>query len=242
MVAVMFGVYDMTTVSIHQPTYLPWAGFFQKLHESEIFIVLDNVQLPKNSGSWVNRTRVLVDGSSRWLTVPLSRPSGFQQINEARQVDDTWKKQHRESIHQWYKKSPYYSTLSKFLDELFNLETSHICEINLEVIQLILNQMESSDFTKIVLSSSLPVHSSSTQRLVDLVSQVGGTKYLCGRGSEGYLDHKIFESAGIELEYQKFVEHQRPQLGVTDFVEGLSIIDSLLMVGPEETSRIIQNC
>jgi hypothetical protein len=239
-VAVMFGVDEMTTVSIHQPTYLPWAGFFQKLHECEIFIVLDNVQLPKNTGSWVNRTRLLCNGNPLWLTVPLVRPRGLQRIDEARQVANTWKKQHRESIHQWYRTSRYYSMLSDFLDELYDLPTPFIGEFDLLAIEIILKQIESCDFNKIVMASSLPVTSSSTQRLVDLIRQVGGTKYLSGRGSDGYLDQSMFERAGIELEYQKFVERERPQLGVTGFVDGLSIIDSLLNVGVEQTNYYLQ--
>jgi hypothetical protein len=50
----------------------------------------------------------------------------------------------------------------------------------------------------------------------------------------------MFERAGIELEYQKFMERERPQLGVTGFVEGLSIIDSLLNVGVEQTNSYLQ--
>ena len=35
------------TVSIHQPNYLPWPGFFYKIANSDIFVVFDDVQFPR---------------------------------------------------------------------------------------------------------------------------------------------------------------------------------------------------
>ena len=32
-------------VSIHQPEHFPYLGFFQKMQESDLFIILDNVKL-----------------------------------------------------------------------------------------------------------------------------------------------------------------------------------------------------
>jgi hypothetical protein len=229
----------MTTVAIHQPTYLPWMGLFHKLHLSDVFIVLDDVQLPKKAGSWVNRTKVLASGESRWLTIPIIRPSGLQIINEVVQVDNTWKKQHRESIHQWYRGSPHYVAVSDDLDELYNSPAKNICEINLRAIYMILGLIGSDDYKKIVLSSSLSVTSSSTMRLVDLVRKVNGTKYLCGGGSDGYLEPNVFTNAGLDLEYQLFIEHERPQLRTNSFTGGISIIDSILMVGPKATFKLL---
>ena len=40
----------MTTISIHQPVYLPWLGFFGKIISSDIFVILDDVQYEKMVG------------------------------------------------------------------------------------------------------------------------------------------------------------------------------------------------
>ena len=230
----------MTTVAIHQPTYLPWMGLFHKLHLSDVFIVLDDVQLPKKAGSWVNRTKMLVMGESRWLTIPIVRPSGLQRISDVVQVDDTWKKQHRECIHQWYHDSPHYARASDVLDDLYDTPAKNIFEVNLRAIKIILDLMGSGDQKKIVMASSLSVSSSSTQRLADLVREVNGTKYLCGSGSDGYFESAVFAKAGLELEYQLFVERERPQLKTDLFIKGMSIIDSILMVGPDATFKLLK--
>jgi hypothetical protein len=232
---------SMTIVAIHQPTYLPWMGLFHKLHLSDVFIVLDDVQLPKKAGSWVNRTKMLVDGESRWLTIPITRPSGLQTISDVVQFDNAWKKQHRNCIHQWYRESPHYAAVSDDLDELYDFPAKNICEINLRAIKLILGIIGSGDYDKIVMASSLSITSSSTQRLVDLVRKVNGTKYLCGGGSDGYLEPAVFKKAELELEYQLFIEHERPQLRTNSFTRGVSILDSILMVGPEETYKLLIN-
>ena len=46
----------MTTISIHQPVYLPWLGFFEKVISSEKFVFLDDVQFEKNQGVWKEST------------------------------------------------------------------------------------------------------------------------------------------------------------------------------------------
>ena len=232
----------MTTVAIHQPNYLPWMGFFHKLRHCDVFIVLDDVQLPRNNkGSWVNRSKVLVEGEPRWLTVPICRPSGLQLINQVVQADASWKVSHRERIHHWYRLAPFYTLLSDFLDELFSVGTSYVYEFNLRTIGMILEVMGSSDLDKLVMASSFSVQSSSTLRLVELVQKTGGSRYLCGSGAEGYFDDSVIAQAGIEFHIQHFLEHPRPQLGEKGFCGGLSIIDSLLMIGPEETNKALSN-
>ena len=42
---------------IHQPNYMPWLGFFAKIIRADVFVVMDNVQFPKNS--WTNRVQVV---------------------------------------------------------------------------------------------------------------------------------------------------------------------------------------
>ena len=77
-------------VSIHQPNYLPWIGFFEKIYLSDIFVYFDNVQMPKNK-SFVSRNKILFNKKSMWLTVPINK-KGIQTINEVKIIDNYWKK------------------------------------------------------------------------------------------------------------------------------------------------------
>ena len=43
-------------VAIHQPQYLPWLGYFDKMLKADVFCYLDTVQYKKNE--WQNRNRI----------------------------------------------------------------------------------------------------------------------------------------------------------------------------------------
>ena len=55
-------------VSIMQPTYLPWIGYFDLIAKADIFVFLDDVQFSRRS--WQQRNRVLLDGKEMMLTIP----------------------------------------------------------------------------------------------------------------------------------------------------------------------------
>jgi len=106
---------------------------------------------------------------------------------------------------------------------------------NLNSLRLILEVLGFSERVELRLSSSLSVGSTGSARLTELVQLVGGDTYLCGGGSEGYLEPRLFQRAGIELIFQNFVEPQRAQAHSGQFIAGLSVIDSLLCAGRQAT-------
>src|SRR5207247_3385298 len=77
-------------VSINQPAYLPWLGYFDRIRQSDLHIVLDHVQFEK--GSFTNRTRIRgKDGRVFWLTIPVEKD---KPINETRVLRDGWDDRH----------------------------------------------------------------------------------------------------------------------------------------------------
>src|SRR5690349_4906262 len=62
-------------VSINQPAYFPWLGYFHRIATSDLHIVLDHVQFEKNS--FVNRNRVRTVEGSAWMTVPVKTSGKF---------------------------------------------------------------------------------------------------------------------------------------------------------------------
>src|SRR6476469_5556647 len=75
-------------VAIHQPTFLPWLGLWDKLLRADVFVLLDDVQFPKKGGTWMNRVRLLANGDPQWVTVPVERAyHGVRTVREMR-IDD----------------------------------------------------------------------------------------------------------------------------------------------------------
>ena len=102
-------------VSINQPAYLPWLGYFDRIVQSDIHIVLDHVQFEKNSN--INRNKIRTFNSWSWLTVPIKTKSkyGNLSINNL-EIDNSylWKKKHLRSIQQSYSKTSFFFRTQKF--------------------------------------------------------------------------------------------------------------------------------
>ena len=82
----------MTVVAIHQPQYLPWLGYFDKLVQCDIFCLLDTVQYKKNE--FQNRNRIKTAEGWQWLTVPVTYrfPQRINQVGVNQTVD--WQRKH----------------------------------------------------------------------------------------------------------------------------------------------------
>ena len=56
-------------VGIHQPQYIPWIPYFSKIVQSDIFVLLDDVQFQKNGLQ--NRNYILSANGELRLTLPV---------------------------------------------------------------------------------------------------------------------------------------------------------------------------
>jgi len=45
-------------VSIHQPNYLPWLGYFDKIKSSDCFVIFDDVQFPRGKNHFGHRNYI----------------------------------------------------------------------------------------------------------------------------------------------------------------------------------------
>ena len=57
--------------AIMQPTYLPWAGYFNLINQVDIFFFLDDAQFAKQS--WHNRNRILRNNKEVLITISLKK-------------------------------------------------------------------------------------------------------------------------------------------------------------------------
>ena len=57
--------------AVHQPNFLPYLGFFDKLYRCDVFVLYDTAQFVKRE--FHNRNRIIgTHGEPQWLTVPVS--------------------------------------------------------------------------------------------------------------------------------------------------------------------------
>ena len=81
-------------VSIHQPNYIPWAGYFHKIANSDVFVIFDDVQFPRGK-DWIFRNKIKTESGEKWLSVPVKNKNKFLKINEIEINNDIeWQKKH----------------------------------------------------------------------------------------------------------------------------------------------------
>lgn len=228
------------TVAIHQPNFIPWLGYFDKIGRSDTFIFFDDVQFPKTGGVWTNRVKFLVSGQPNWITAPIDRNySGTRKINEMHfHENNPWRDKARKSIESSYRKHPYYDeTIEMFLPLLLNKE-SNIADYNIHAITAIVDYL-GLDASKLKRSSLSPFHTSSNELLCDLTLHAGGSSYLAGGGADGYQDEAVFVEKGVELRFQEYTPPVYSQKGRQEFVPGLSVVDALMNLGREGTKKLL---
>lgn len=223
-------------ISIHQPNYLPYLGFFDKIMRSNKFIIYDDAQFVK--GDFHNRNRIRTSEGFQWLTVPIRAKLG-QRINEVK-IDNMhfWAKKHLKSIIANYEGAPFYNRYIKDFEDVYNKKTENLVELNMNLIQLLLRLLKIT--TPILMSTELgPFKSKSTEKLIELCKIAGGTAYLAGGLAKNYMDESLFQEAGIKVEHQNFA-HPTYRQNFKGFIPNMSAIDLLFNCG-EKSSKIICN-
>ena len=79
-------------VTIHHPEHFPYMGFFQKIEQADIFIILDNVKC--NKQYFQNRNKILTKyRKEEWITVQVEKDAPDKKINEVKtNWDPKWKR------------------------------------------------------------------------------------------------------------------------------------------------------
>ncbi|WP_323720622.1 WbqC family protein [Acetomicrobium sp.] len=226
-------------VGIHQPNFLPWLGYFYKIAQCDVFVLLDNVQYTKNS--FINRNRIKTPRGADWLTVPVIIKGRFGQLIRDVEVNGTvdWRKKHLRTLEINYRKAKYFEPIFEGLMAIYLAnDWENLCELNIRLLNWTLSILGLKK--QLVLASSLHVDGESTQLLIDIIKKLGGHEYISGFGGAHYQEEELFEKAGIMLTYYDFKHPVYPQLW-TGFIHNLSIIDLLFNCGSESLGVLLEN-
>lgn len=221
----------MTVVAaMHQPNYLPWLGYFDKMRRADAFVLLDSVQYPRGR-SVANRNRIRTPNGEALLTVPVVVPAGREGkalYTEVGFGDGRWKAKHLRSIEQAYQRAPHFGEHYPRLSEIVE-DADSFCELNVALIRWLARAFGIVTPTP-RLSELADDGGQKNDLTIAVCRAVGATVYLSGSGARSYNDPAQLARAGIELRYQQFDHPVYPQLG-SGFVPNLSAIDLLFTVG-----------
>lgn len=226
-------------VSIHQPHFLPWLGYFNKVFNSDTFVWLHNVQFRKNY--FQNRTKIKNSDTDQelWLTIPV-KASIHDNIDQVKIADARWANRAVKTIEQYYRKAPYFKDYFSRLTQHF--ATSELLdEINYRTVMVLLHELKYEG--KVVRMEELNIDTLDPNlRLIEICNKLGSNHYIAGKGGKNYVDIEQWDKVGIKISWQNFNTEslQYPQLGKS-FVPSLSVVDCLFNNGPDKTRELIVN-
>ena len=216
-------------LSAHQPCYLPYMGYFNKVINSDIFVILDDVNFEK--GSYINRTKIKTAQGEHWLTIPVPRDSHKKKIKDVFDSSSEWRVNHDKTVIHNYKRCEF-DDVWYIMTELSN----NVSFINCDFIEQ-MNEVLGID-TEMHIQPD--VEGTKQDLIINLCKHYNADAFLFGCKGRDYVDVHYFEAHGVTPLFQDFECIEYPQQWGGPFVPGLSIIDALFNVGPEKTMDLIK--
>jgi hypothetical protein len=224
-------------ISIHQPHFLPWLGYFNKVLHSDVFVWLHTVQFRRRYFQNRAQLRHNVTDQPFWLTLAVH--AGRQtRIDEVELADPRWREKVRKTIELCYGRAPCFDDCWPPIEAALERSSDCLDDVNYQTFSAVL-EMLGADALRIERAGDLVTSSAdadATERLLEICLAVGATGYIAGEGGRNYMRTDLFEQRGVKILWQHYdpltVSYPQPGNG---FLPGLSVVDCLFNVGAART-------
>ena len=229
----------MKVVTIHQPNYIPWIGFFRKVSMADVFVILDTALFTKNGV--IHRNKIRTREGWRWLTIPISsRYKGVPIKDVPLPEDRKWRSQHWSILRGNYGKTPYFEENMDFFEEMYeNMPYKTLGELNEGVIRYLFDVFDIRPEIRRSSDMGIGEGLGKTGLNLEIVRKAGGDIYISGMGGKKYLEEEKFEECGITVRYFGFEPFEYPQRW-PGFEPYMSAIDLLFNVGGKKGGELIK--
>jgi hypothetical protein len=225
-------------LSIMQPYFFPYLGYFQLINASDKFVVYDDVQFIK--GGWINRNRILSDDSTLNIGIPIRKDSYKRNINERYYVDNTeiFKTKLLRQLDYAYRNAPFFKEAFPFITQLLSISETNVSKFNthilFEICQLLRIPAQFCISSEIIKQSDLKGEG----RVLYLNQVLGSEMYINPVGGTDLYRKESFLGRNIELKFLVSNQITYKQFG-GKFISDLSIIDILMFNSPEDINKLL---
>ena len=222
-------------IAIVQPYFFPYIGYWQLIRAADRFIIYDDVNYIK--GGWINRNRILINGKSTFITLPLYHSSPNKKIHDiALHSSPVLQDKLVKMIQITYRKAPFYAEVFPIIEELIRQQISNLSEY-------LANQLKTLGVfmgikTEFILTSRCygNSHLSGEKRVIDICKREHATTYINSKGGRDLYNTESFRRNGIKLRF--LVMRPLPYKQKTEcFIPYLSIIDALMEIGVRNMTK-----
>mgnify|MGYP003610498903 CR=1 FL=1 len=226
-------------IAVMQPYFFPYIGYFQMIKAVDAFVFYDDVNFIKQG--WINRNRILVNGTPFMFTVPLEKANSFCLIKDTlinQKFFDSWKSKFQMTLNQNYKKAPHFTEINALIQNIFEKDYFFISEMAIESVTTISKylrlQTEFFNSSKRYDNKDLE----RDNRLIAICKSEGANHYVNALGGQELYNKDIFKAREIELSFIKSLPIEYKQFK-NEFVPWLSIIDVLMFNSVEVVNEML---
>lgn len=216
----------MKRVVISQPMYFPWAGMFAQMEIADVFIHYDDADYTRRS--FLSRVQVKGAEGVHWLSVPVQSSPGTPMNAAQVEAGDHWRQKHLATLRQFLSGQPHAAEAEAMARDTLAQPLDTLAALNMHGMEQVAEYLGLAP--QIRRSSEMAARGRASERLLALVQEAGGTHYVTGHGAANYLDHALFEKAGITVEYMVYAKkHYIQKYG--DFTPYVTILDLIASTG-----------
>ena len=227
-------------LAIMQPYFFPYIGYFQLINAVDKFVVYDNIEYTKKG--WINRNRILVNGTKHLFSVPLKKDSDFLHINKRTLADNypQFKNKLKGQIRSSYANSPHFKTSYPIIEECLDFEDPNLFLFILNSLKIVCSYLNIK--TAFINSSTLSIDHNlrGEDKVIEINKILNLPTYIKAIGGVELYSKANFEKNNIELKFIKSAPIVYSQFN-NEFVPGMSIIDVIMFNNREEISNYLNS-
>jgi hypothetical protein len=217
-------------VAVLQSNYIPWKGYFDIIHDVDLFVFHDDLQYTK--GDWRNRNRIKTPLGPEWLTIPVGTRED-RLICDVEIQDPSWAAKHWRRIAQNYRRAPYFERYRAYLEEIFlGRAWESLSELNQHLIRGIACDLLGI-LTEFGDSRDYQPEGKKLERLLDLLRKAGAGLYVSGPAAKSYIAPSRLQEIGVGLLWKDYSGYPEYPQFFPPFTHQVTILDLLFHTGPE---------
>ena len=227
-------------LGIMQPYLFPYIGYFQLMNAVDEFVVYDNIQFSKKG--WINRNRILVNGTDAYVTFPLKKDSDYLAVKD-RCLAETWSSERKKILNriiESYRKSPAFEFAFPVIEKAILYEESNLFKFIFHSLNLIKEYLEIS--TTLIISSEIAIDHKlkSEEKVIEICKARSATVYINPIGGLELYNRENFKKENIDLYFLKTSEIVYPQFK-NYFIPFLSIIDVMMFNSKDQIKEYLNS-
>lgn len=218
-------------VAVDQPNYIPWKGYFDLIHDVDLFVFYNDVQY--TTRDWRNRNKIRTPNGEKWLSIPCGN-STHRLICEVKVMDTDWQKTHYETLRYALGNAPYWKWVEPFLfDTYIDKRWEYLYELDQYMTVRIAKDFLGIE-TKFCDSRDYKTSGVKHERMLNLLKDIGADIYESGPAAKDYIIPEDYSNAGIELRWKSYAGYpEYKQKGYDNFTHNVTVLDLLCNVGED---------